>query len=89
MENASMMVLLFYFLIAVLTAVTASALIGWFLTNLIIVHFKNSDRVSRWIGSMASGTRKETHTNPRRWRFECFSRHEAQARLASVLIHRR
>ena len=84
-----MMVLLFYFLIAVLTTVTASALIGWFLTNLIIVHFKNSDRVSRWIGSVASGTRNETYTNPCRWRFECFSRHEAQARLASVLIRRR
>ena len=83
-----MMVLLFYFLIAILTAVTASALIGWFLTNLIIVHFKNSDRLSRWIRSVASGTRKETYS-PRRWRFECFSRHEAQARPASVLIRRR
>ena len=28
-----MMVLLFYFLVALLTAVTASALIGWFLTT--------------------------------------------------------
>jgi hypothetical protein len=83
-----MMVLLFYFLIAVLTAVTASALIGWFLTNL-IGRFKTSDRLSRWVGSLASGTREETHTNPRRWRFECFSRHRTQARLSGVLIQRR
>ncbi len=84
-----MMVLLVYFLIAVSTAVTASALIGWFLTNLIIGPFKNSDRVSRWLTFVASETRKEPHTNPRPWRFECFSRHGAQARLASVLIRRR
>ena len=84
-----MMVLLGYFLIAAVAAVAASALIGLFLTNLIIVHFKNSDRLSRWVGSVTSGTREETHTNPRPWRFECFSRHEAQARLASVLIRRR
>ena len=32
-----MMVLLFYFLIAILTVITAFAPIGWLLTNLIIV----------------------------------------------------
>ena len=57
-----MMVLLFYFLIAVVTAVTASALIGLLLTDLIIGHFKHFDRVTRWISSVDSGTKKERHT---------------------------
>jgi hypothetical protein len=46
-----MMVLLGYFLIAAVAAVAASALISLFLTNLILGHFKKSDRLSRWIGS--------------------------------------
>ena len=41
------MVPLGYFLIAAVAAVAASALIGLFLTNLLIGHFKNSNRVSR------------------------------------------
>jgi hypothetical protein len=84
-----MMVLFFYFLIAVVAAVTASALFGLFLTNLLIGHFKNSDRLSRWISFGASVMRKESHTNHRRWRFECFSRCQTRARLASVLIRGR
>jgi hypothetical protein len=68
------MVLLGYFLIAAVAAVAASALIGLFLTNLLIGHFKNSDRVSRRKSFVASGMKKESHTNHRRWRFECFSR---------------
>jgi hypothetical protein len=83
-----MMVLLGYFLIAAVAAVAASALIGLFVTNITIGHFKNSDRVSRWKGFVAYGMKKESHTNHRRWRFECFSRRETQARLASVLIRR-
>jgi hypothetical protein len=41
-----MMVLLFYFLIAAVAGVAASAIIGLFLTNFIIGHFKTSDRVT-------------------------------------------
>jgi hypothetical protein len=88
-EENIMMILLGYFLIAVVAAVSASALIGLFLTNLLIGHFKNSDRLSRWISFGASGMKKECHTNHRHWRFECFSRHQTQARLAGVLIRRR
>jgi hypothetical protein len=84
-----MMVLLGYFLIAGVAAITASALIGLFLTNLIIGHFRNSDRIAQWINFLASGMKKESHTNHRRRRFECFSRCQTQARLASVLIRHR
>ena len=72
------MVLLGYFLIATVAAVTASGLIGLFLANFIISCFKTSDRA-----------KKETLTNQRLWRFECFSRHRTQARLSGVLIRRR
>ena len=54
-----MMVLLGYFLIAAVAAVAASALIGLFLTNFIIGHFKNSDRLSRWESSVAYGIEKK------------------------------
>ena len=83
-----MMVLLGYFLTAAVIAVAASALIGLFLTNLIIGHFKNSDLVSRWKSFVTYGMKKGSHTNHRRWRFECFSRRQTQARLANVLIRR-
>jgi hypothetical protein len=73
-----MMVLLGYFLIAAVAAVIASAVIGFFLTNIIIGRFKTSDR-----------GKKERLTNHRLWRFECFSRHRTQARLTGVLIRRR
>jgi multidrug efflux pump subunit AcrB len=73
-----MMVLLVYFLIAAVAAVAASAVIGLFLTNFIIDRFITSDRA-----------KKETPSTHRPWRFECFSRHQTQARLAGVLIRRR
>jgi steroid 5-alpha reductase family enzyme len=73
-----MMVLLGYFLIAALTAVTTSAVIGLFLINLIIGRFKSTDRAE-----------KERLTNHRLWRFKCFSRRRTQARLSGVLIRRR
>ena len=68
-----MMVLLFYFLIAAVAAVIASAIIGRLLTNLIIGRFKTSDRA-----------KIERHTSRRTWRFEYFSRHKTQARLNGV-----
>jgi hypothetical protein len=74
-EENIMMVLLGYFLIAAVAAVTASAVIGLFLIN--FIHFKTSDRA-----------KKERVTNHRLWRFECFSRHQTQARLSGVLIRR-
>ena len=83
-----MMVLLGYFLTTAVAAVAASALIGLFLTNLIIGHFKNSYRVFGWKSFVASGMKKERHTNHRRWRFGCFSRRQTQVRLANVLIRR-
>ena len=72
------MVLLGYFLIAAVAGVTASAVMGLFLTNFIIGRFKTSDRA-----------KKKTLTNRRLWRFECFSRHRTQARLSGVPIRRR
>jgi hypothetical protein len=73
-----MMVLLFYFLVAVLAASAASGVVGLSLTNFIIARFKTSERA-----------KKERLTNHRLSRFECFSRHQTQARLPGVLIHRR
>ena len=72
------MVLLGYFLIAAVAAVTASAIIGLLLTNFIVDRFTSSDRA-----------KKETPGAHRPWRFECFSRHQTQARLAGVLRRRR
>ena len=72
-----MIVLLFYFLIAAVGGVAASAIIGFFLTNLIIGRFETSDPV-----------KKGRLTNHRLWRFECFSRHRTQARLSGVLRRR-
>jgi hypothetical protein len=72
------MVLMFYFLVAAVAVTGASAIIGVFLTNLIIDRFTTSDRA-----------KKETPSTHRRGRFECFSRHQTQARLAGVLIRRR
>jgi hypothetical protein len=72
------MILLGYFLIAAVACVTALAVIGLFLTNFIIGLFKTSDPA-----------KKETVTNHRLWRFECFSRHRTQGRLSGVLIRRR
>ena len=56
-----MIVLLGYFLIAAVAGVTASAVIGLFLTNFIIGRFKTSHR-----------TKKERVTNHGLWRSECF-----------------
>jgi hypothetical protein len=52
------------FSFAAVAGVAASAVIAFFLTNLIIGQFRNSDRLSRW-SSVASGTRKERHTSHR------------------------
>ena len=57
-----MMVLVFYFLVAVLAASAASGVVGLSLTNFIIGRFKTSDRA-----------KKERLTNYRLSRFECFS----------------
>jgi hypothetical protein len=85
-----MTVLLGYFLFAAVAVVTASALIGLFLTNVIIRRFRaSSDRISRWINLVASEAKMESHTKHRLWRFECFSRHQTKARLAGVLIRRK
>jgi hypothetical protein len=73
-----MMVLLFYFLVALLAATAASAVVGLSLTNFIIGRFKTSDP-----------SKKERLTNYRLSRFGCFSRHQTQARLSGVLIRRR
>ena len=73
-----MMVLLFYFLVALLAASAASGVVGLSLTNFIIGRFKTSDPA-----------KKERLTNYRLSRFECFSRHQTQARLSGVLIRRR
>ena len=83
-----MMVLLFYFLIAAVAVLAAPAIIGLFLTNLIMNHFENPNRVSRWINLVPSRAKIERHTNHPRWRFNCFSRRQTQARLAGVLIRR-
>ena len=71
-----MMVLLFYFLIAAVAGVAATAVIGLFLTNFITEHFKSSDRA------------KKERLATRLWRLECFSRHRTQARFSRVLIRR-
>jgi hypothetical protein len=73
-----MMVLMFYFLVAAVALIGVSAIIGLFLTNFIIDRFTTSDRA-----------KKETPSTHRPWRFDCFSRHQTQARLAGVLIRRR
>ena len=73
-----MMVLLFYFLIAAVAVIGASAIIGLFLTNFIIDRFTTSDRA-----------KIETPSIHRACRFERFSRHQTEARLAGVLIRRR
>jgi hypothetical protein len=73
-----MMILLGYFLFAVVAAVTTSAVIGLILTNVIMGRFKTSHR-----------GKKERLTIHRLSRLECFSRHKTQARLAGVLIRRR
>jgi hypothetical protein len=73
-----MMVLLFYFLVALLAATAASGVVGLSLTNFIIGRFKTSDPA-----------KKERLTNHRLSRFECFSRHQTKARLSGVLIRPR
>ena len=84
-----MMVLLFYFLIAAVAVVAASAIIGLLLTNFIIGRFKTYDRVSQGINLVPCGAKMERHANHCSWRFEYFSRRNAQTRLASVLIRHR
>jgi hypothetical protein len=66
-----MMVVLFYFIIAALAVVVASAISGLLLTNFIIGRFKTSDRA-------------KIETAHRIRRFQCFSRHKTQARLTGV-----
>ena len=81
-----MMVLLGYFLIAGITGVAASAMIGLFLTNFIIGRFKAFDRVSPWINVLVSEAKIDA--KHRTWRFRCLRRHQTQARMPSVLIRR-
>jgi hypothetical protein len=69
---------MFYFLVAAGAVIGASAIIGLLLTNFIVDRFTSSDRA-----------KKETPGAHRPWRFECFSRHQTQARLAGVLRRRR